>query len=81
MSVPEGVELICRMADKCGETAPPLYVGMARAGSESPSVFAGSADDVMNHDYGAPLHIIAVPASLHEMEREYLEIIAGLTRE
>ena len=80
MSVPEGVELICRMAEKCGETAPPLYVGMARAGSENPSVFAGSAEDVMKHDYGAPLHIIAVPASLHEMEREYLEIFAGLKR-
>ncbi len=78
MSVPEGVKLICDMAEKRGETAPPLYVGMARAGSDNPSVFAGSAEDVMNHDYGAPLHIIAVPASLHQMEREYLEIFAGL---
>jgi diphthine synthase len=29
-------------------------------------------------DFGPPLHILIVPASLHVMEREYLEMFAGL---
>jgi diphthine synthase len=29
-------------------------------------------------DFGMPLHILVIPAELHDMEREYLEMFAGL---
>jgi diphthine synthase len=56
----------------------PLYVGIARAGSEDPLVKAGSADTLKSVNFGPPLHILIVPAELHDMERSYLEMFAGL---
>ena len=57
---------------------PKWYVGIARAGSEFPEVYAGTAEQVGSHDFGDPLHILIVPASLHHIEQEYLETFAGL---
>ncbi|HJX56757.1 MAG TPA: diphthine synthase [Methanoregula sp.] len=55
-----------------------LYVGIARAGSVDPLVKAGTADTLKSIDFGPPLHILIVPAELHDMERSYLEMFAGL---
>ncbi|MGB4757087.1 MAG: diphthine synthase, partial [Candidatus Methanoculleus thermohydrogenotrophicum] len=52
--------------------------GIARAGSESPVVAAGSGAKLRETEFGPPLHVLVVPADLHPMEREYLEIFAGL---
>jgi diphthine synthase len=41
-------------------------------------VIAGDAVKLSTVDFGPPLHILIVPASLHVMEREYLEMFAGL---
>ncbi len=41
-------------------------------------VRAGSADTLKSVDFGPPLHILIVPAELHDMERSYLERFAGL---
>ena len=77
MTVPEAVGLIEEIAADKGITIP-LYVGIARAGSDEPVVKAGTADTVRRHDFGPPLHILVVPAELHDMERCYLEMFAGL---
>lgn len=77
MTIPIAVELLEEMAGK-SETNIPLYVGIARAGSESAVVAAGCADTLRNMDFGPPLHILVIPASLHVVEREYLELFAGL---
>jgi diphthine synthase len=77
MAVPEAVELLERMAADRKVTIP-LYVGIARAGSEDPFVHAGTADAIRSADFGPPLHILVIPAELHDMEREYLEVFAGL---
>jgi diphthine synthase len=77
MTVPEAVALLEEMALKKGIQIP-LYVGIARAGSEEPVIIAGPADKILGGDFGPPLHILIVPAELHEMEREYLEMFAGL---
>lgn len=57
---------------------PELYVGIARAGSDKPDVYAGTPTQILNHDFGSPLHILIVPASLHHIEQEYLMAFAGL---
>ncbi|PKL64651.1 MAG: diphthine synthase [Methanomicrobiales archaeon HGW-Methanomicrobiales-3] len=77
MTIPEAVEIIEQIArDK--KTNIPLYVGIARAGSDTPVVRAGPADRMLTAEFGAPLHILIVPAGLHDMEQEYLERFAGL---
>ncbi|MDG6249977.1 MAG: diphthine synthase, partial [Methanocalculus sp.] len=50
-------------------------------GSADPVVIAGSGDQLKRMDFGPPLHILIVPADLHMMEREYLELFAGLPPE
>ncbi|WOF16531.1 diphthine synthase [Methanoplanus sp. FWC-SCC4] len=78
MTVGEGVSLIEQMAEKKGMKTPEIFVGIARAGSPEPVVIAGDAGKLKAADFGEPLHIIVVPAKLHLMEKEYLEIFAGL---
>jgi diphthine synthase len=77
MTVPEAVALLEQMAAERNAEIP-IYVGIARAGSEEPVVRAGPAETIRSHDFGPPLHILIVPAELHDMEREYLEMFAGL---
>jgi len=77
MTVPEAVALLEEMAKKKGIQIP-LYVGIARAGADDPVIIAGPAEKILISDFGAPLHILIVPAELHDMEREYLKIFARL---
>lgn len=78
MRVPEAIAILEEMAEKRGIEPPALYVGIARAGSEHPVVAAGTGAKLKETEFGPPLHILAVPADLHPMEREYLETFAGL---
>ncbi len=77
MTIAEAVDLLETLARKL-RIVIPLYVGVARAGSEAPVVGAGTAERVRKIDFGPPLHIIVVPGKLHDMERRYLELFAGL---
>lgn len=77
MTVREAIDLLEKMAGE-KKMHIPLYVGIARAGSADPLVRAGSADALRSVDFGLPLHILIVPAELHDMEHSYLEMFAGL---
>ena len=77
MTVPEAIALLEQMAAE-KKICIPLYIGVARAGSDDPVVRAGSAETLQSVDFGLPLHILIVPAELHDMERSYLEMFAGL---
>ncbi len=77
MTVHEAIALLEPMAAEKGVHIP-LYVGIARAGSDYPVVRAGTAEVLNMVDFGPPLHILIVPADLHDMERSYLEMFAGL---
>jgi diphthine synthase len=76
MTIHEAVDLLEPMVTESGFEIP-CYVGIARAGSPEPGVRAGNACIMRATDFGGPLHILAVPAGLHDMEREYLEVFAG----
>lgn len=77
MTVPEAVGILEGLAERKGRRIG-LYVGVARAGSGDPVVRAGFAATIADTDFGPPLHILIVPAELHDMERRYLELFAGL---
>jgi len=77
MTILQAVILLEQMA-KEKKIHLPLYVGIARAGSDNPLVRAGSAEALRSIDFGPPLHILIVPAELHDMEHSYLEMFAGL---
>lgn len=77
MKISEAVELLEEQALRT-DTKIPLYVGIARAGSENPVVYAGTAEEMKTFEFGGPLHIMAVPGKLHDIEREYLERFAKL---
>jgi len=54
-----------------------LGVGIARAGSESPIVHADYLPELKKYDFGAPLHILIIPAHLHFIEAEALVKLCG----
>jgi diphthine synthase len=77
MMINEAVVLLEQMAGE-KQVSIPLYVGVARAGSDDVVVRAGPAEKIRTEEFGPPLHILVIPAELHEMERRYLELFAGL---
>ena len=76
MGIHEAIDILGEL-EKTQTQKIPLYVGVARAGSESPVVFAGASHQMKDMDFGPPLHILVVPGGLHQMEEEYLSVFAG----
>ena len=54
-----------------------LAMGIARVGSSDVIVKAGKISDLIDYDFGGPLHCIIIPSKLHIVEAEYLVEIAG----
>ncbi|MGZ4901567.1 MAG: diphthine synthase [Halobacteriota archaeon] len=79
MSINQGIELLIHSEHEKGqnELAALLAVGIARAGSSSPVVRADTLGRLKDYDFGPPLHVLVIPASLHFMEEEALERFAG----
>jgi len=53
-----------------------LAVGIARAGSNNPTVKAGFVRELQSYDFGKPPHSIVFPGKLHFMEAEALIVLA-----
>lgn len=51
-----------------------LCVGCARIGSENQVIKAGTAGDLLRHDFCKPVHCFIVPGKLHFMEEEALKM-------
>src|SRR3989338_1625811 len=51
-----------------------LCVGCARIGSENKVVKAGTAKDLLKHNFGKQVHCLIVPGKLHFMEEEALKV-------
>lgn len=49
-----------------------LIVGCARIGSSNQTIFYGTASDLVEKDFGKPLHCLIVPSELHFIEEEML---------
>lgn len=54
-----------------------LVVAVARAGSDDPTMVADRCSTIAGRDIGDPLHLLIVPAGLHDLESEALRIFGG----
>jgi diphthine synthase len=84
MTIKEGLQVLLELEKLKREqviTSNTLVIGVARAGSYKPTLKAGYLEEVMNHDFGAPLHTLIFPGKLHFMEAEALITLAGAPEE
>lgn len=51
-----------------------LVLGCARVGSEKPIIKFGTVKQLLNEDFGEPLHCLIIPGKLHFIEEEVLNI-------
>ena len=58
-----------------------LGVVVARAGSPDPLVVADTLDELATQTFGEPLHLLVIPGSLHPLESDALESLAGAALE
>ncbi|MFH0869762.1 MAG: diphthine synthase [archaeon] len=75
MTVNQAIEYLLRIEKKRkGKvfTENTLCIGVARLGSPGQKILTGKAKDLMNVDFGGPLHCLIVPGELHFVEEEAL---------
>jgi diphthine synthase len=76
MTVNQAIQNLLDIEKSRGEgvfTEDTLVVGCARIGSSTQIIKAGTAKELLNTDFGGPLHSLIVPGKLHFMEEEALE--------
>ncbi len=83
MTVNEGSELLLEMEKNAdGQILQGrIGIGIARAGSDDAVIMADLLSNLLDHDFGGPLHIMVVPAKLHFMEAKALVTLAGAPAE
>ncbi|MEA1944031.1 MAG: diphthine synthase [Euryarchaeota archaeon] len=80
MTIPQAVQLLMQVDEK-KMLKGVLGVGIARAGSRDVVVRCDYLCDLARFDFGAPMHLLIVPASLHQMEAEALIRFASAPEE
>ncbi len=81
MTAPEGLRLILEMGTRLESTTineESLACVVARAGSDQPLLAADHIKNLMDRDFGPPLHVLVIPGSLHFIEVDALMAFAGL---
>lgn len=85
MTVNQGLEYLMNIRDSLERegmiTQDSLAMGIARVGSKDVCVKAGKISELIDFDFGGPLHCIVIPSKLHIVEAEYLVEIAGASPE
>ena len=84
MTVNEAIDYLRRIESERNEgvfSDDRIVVGIAHAGSDEPIVYGGKVCDVLEHDFGGPLHCMIVPGDLHFMEAEALITLADVDKE
>jgi diphthine synthase len=78
MTANEGLETLLKIEEKRKENVlneDTKIVVVARAGSLKPKIVYGKVKDLINYDFGKPLHCIIVPGKLHFMEEDALKYL------
>jgi diphthine synthase len=80
MTANQGLEYLLKVENEREEgilSEDTLAVAIARAGSPKPLVRADKIRNLINEDFGGPLHCLIIPSKMHFMEAEYLVAMAG----
>ncbi len=80
LSIHEGLGSLLKIEEKKKKgiiTRDSLAVGIARAGSNNPTVKADSVKKLLVYDFGEPPYSVIFPGKLHFMEAEALIVLAG----
>ncbi|MDK2790871.1 MAG: diphthine synthase [Methanothermococcus sp.] len=78
MTANEGLETLLKIEEKKNEnilSEDTKAVVLARAGSLKPKLVYGKIKDLINYDFGGPLHCIIIPGKLHFMEEDALKYL------
>lgn len=81
MTANEGMKLLLKMEENLKGNIfkkDSIVCVVARAGSSKPITIAGAVEDLMDKDFGPPLHTLVIPGKLHFMEIEALQLLAQL---
>ena len=80
MTIKEGLQSLLDMEKQKRShviTLNTLVLGVARAGSDNPTIKAGYVGNRVDHNFGDCPHTLVFPAKLHFMEAEALITLAG----
>ena len=78
MTANEGLKILLELENRKKEgiiTEDTKAVVVARAGSLKPKLVYGKIKDLINYDFGEPLHCIIIPGKLHFMEEDALKYL------
>lgn len=50
-----------------------VCVGLARVGRDDQFIASGTMTELLDVDFGAPLHSFVIPGTLHPVEIEYID--------
>ncbi|HIP16194.1 MAG TPA: diphthine synthase [Methanothermococcus okinawensis] len=78
MSANEGLKILLEIENRRRENIlneNTKVVVLARAGSFKPKIVYGKIKDLIDYDFGPPLHSIIIPGKLHFMEEEALKYL------
>ena len=78
MSANEGLKILLELEGRKGENVlseNTKVVVLARVGSLKPKIVYGKIKDLIDYDFGPPLHSIIIPGKLHFMEEEALRYL------
>lgn len=81
MSVSEALSILLQLEERRREMVveeKTLAVGIARLGSPDAEIYAGKIEDLLEHEFGAPPHVIIFLGDLHFLETEALKVFAHL---
>lgn len=79
MDAKMGLELLRKMeAKEKKKVLPPEVVVLSRVGYPDERISFGKIEELLKADLGKAPFCICIPAQMHEMEREYLEIFGKL---
>lgn len=85
MTANQGLEYLLKVgAEQCDDNIihnDTLAIVVARAGALNPVVRADIIRNLINEDFGGPLHSIIIPSQLHFIEAEALMVIGGASKE
>ena len=81
MTVNEAISYLRKVESDRNEsifTDDTIVIGIAQAGSDHPIVKGGRVEDMLDFDFGSPLHCMIVPGNLHFVEAEALITLADI---